>query len=438
MAGCGRRLAVRAGAACFAAVLGAGSTALVSEAAATPLQITVQVGYHNTVKLGQWVPVTVDLTNSGPAVDGTLEVQANNSTGNGGPPLGAATYQTPISLASGATKHVRTYVTQDVPGTVAGLLAAVLPMQLMGSMVLASASALGAGRVEVATGVVTAVSTVWLAEGSTPLLVESSVGGGVVEMATFDWTQGSITAWSGTASLLRQALVRATYGNSNGNSPGGPVMTKFGSSTSIANKGGASTNVLCNLPSLRLPAWWLIGTLVLVYVLLVGPVNYFVLRALNRRALAWITVPAIALVGSAGAYGASMITKGTSVLTNQISILHVEQGWDRGYQEQYTGILTPTRGDYEVGLGAGHTMVSPIYYYTGPISDPNFGAMRVNTTTEAVTLPGMNAFTLRGFANETVVAAPQVIGTSQLSGGNLVGTILNPSTVNFVDGIVFY
>src|SRR2546427_2063990 len=550
MAGCGRRLAVRAGAACFAAVLGAGSTALGSEAAATPLQITVQVGYHNTVKLGQWVPVTVDLTNSGPAIDGTLEVQANNSTGNGGPPLGAATYQTPISLASGATKHVRTYVTQDVPGTVAvrvvqdghvvasqetsvsntysglmagvisdqpsaldrlaivraglsplvvhltpaelsdsapvlrafdllfiddfatdtltgaqrnaltdyvmqggalllgtggswhktvaGLPAAVLPMQLMGWRALPSASALGPGPVEVATGVVTADSTVWLAEGSTPLLVESAVGGGVVEMATFDWTQDSITAWSGTASLLRQALVRSTYGNSSGTSPGGPVMTKFGFNTSIANKGGALTNVLGNLPSLGLPAWWLIGTLVLLYVLLVGPVNYFVLRALNRRALAWITVPAIAIVGSAGAYGASMITKGTSVLTNQISILHVEQGWDRGYQEQYTGILTPTRGDYEVGLGAGHTMVSPIYYYTGPISDPNFGAMRVNTTTEAVTLPGMNAFTLRGFANETVVAAPQVTGTSQLSGGKLVGTIRNPSTVNFVDGIVFY
>src|SRR2546429_955501 len=287
MAGCGRRLAVRAGAACFAAVLGAGSTALVSEAAATPLQITVQVGYHNTVKLGQWVPVTVDLTNSGPAVDGTLEVQANNSTGNGGPPLGAATYQTPISLASGATEHVRTYVTQDVPGTVAvrvvqdghvvasqetsvsntdsglmagvisdqpsaldslaivraglsplvvhltpaelsdsapvlrafdllviddfatdtltgaqrnaltdyamqggalllgtggswhktvaGLPAAVLPMQLMGSMVLASASALGPGRGEGATGVLTPDPPAWLAEGSRLLLAGTSL-----------------------------------------------------------------------------------------------------------------------------------------------------------------------------------------------------------------------------------------------------------------------
>src|SRR2546427_11538045 len=98
MAGCGRRLAIRAGAACFAAVLGAGSTALVSEAAAPPLQITVQGGYHNTGKLGPWVPVTVDLTNSGPAVEGTPEVQAHNNTGNGGPPLGAATHQTPISL----------------------------------------------------------------------------------------------------------------------------------------------------------------------------------------------------------------------------------------------------------------------------------------------------------------------------------------------------
>jgi hypothetical protein len=550
MAGCGRRFAVRAGAACFAAVLGAGSTALATEAAAKQLQITVQVGYHNTVKLGQWAPVTVDLTNSGPDVNGVLEVQAASNTGNGGPPIGAATYQTPISLASGATKHVRTYVTQDVPGTVAvrvvqngqvvasqessvsntysslmagvisdqpsaldslaivrsglsplvvhlipaelsdsapvlrafdllavddfatdtltgaqrnaltdyvmqggalllgtggswhktvaGLPAALLPMQVTGSTVLTSSSALGPGQVEIATGAVTAGSTVWLAEGGMPLLVESLVGGGVVEMATFDWTQDSITAWSGTAALLRQALVRSTYGNSNGNSPGGPVMTKFGSSTSIANKGGALTNVLGNLPSLGLPAWWLIGALVLVYVLLVGPVNYFVLRALNRRALAWITVPAIALVGSAGAYGASVATKGTAVLANEIAILHVHQGWERAYQEEYTGILTPTRGDYEVGLGARHTMVSPIYYYSGAMNDPNFGAMRVNTTTQAVTLPGMTAFTLRGFADEGIVVGPQLTGSTQLTAGKLTGTLRNLSALHFTDGIVFF
>jgi len=547
MAGCGRRFAVRLGAAGFAAALGMTATPLVSEAASKALQLTVQVGYHNTVKLGQWMPVNVDLTNGGPAVDGTLEVQTNN-TGQGGPPIGAATYQTPISLAAGATKHVRTYVTEDNPGTVsvrvvqnrqilasqevtipytssglmagivsdqpsaldslgiihaglsplvvhlspaeisdsapvlrtfdllaiddfatdtltdaqrnaladyvmqggalllgtggswhktlAGLPPALVPMQVTGSKMLMPTGALGSGPVEVVTGALTAGSTVWLAEGNQPLLVEASVGGGLVEMATFDWTQDSIIGWVGTTALLRQAVVRSTYGNSNSNA-GAPVVSKGGSGISIANKGGALTNVLGNLPSLNLPAWWLIGALVLAYVLLVGPINYFVLRAINRRALAWITVPAIALVGSVGAYGASVATKGTSVLANEISILHVQQGWERAYQEQYTGILTPTRGDYEVGLGGGHRMVSPIYNYSGPISDPNFGAMRINTTTEAVTLPGMNAFTLRGFANEGIVTAPQLAGSSQLAAGKLTGTIRNLSMLHFSDGIVF-
>ena len=119
MAGCGRRFAVRASIACFAAAIGLGTTAAASEAAAKPIQITVQVGYHNTVKLGQWMPVVVDLTNTGPAVDGTLEVQASNTMpGNGGPPIGAAVYHMPLSLATGATKHVRTYVTEDFPGSI--------------------------------------------------------------------------------------------------------------------------------------------------------------------------------------------------------------------------------------------------------------------------------------------------------------------------------
>lgn len=551
MAGCGRRFAVRAGAACFAAALGVASTALASEAASKPVQITVQVGYHNTVKLGEWMPVTVDITNTGPALEGTLEVQTANSSslGKGGPPVGAATYQTQISLAPGATKHVRTYITEDSPGTIsvsvvhngqilasqeaiaantssgmmagvisdqpsaldslgiirtglsplvvhlsptevsdsapvlrafdliaiddfatdtltdaqrnaltdyvmqggalllgtggswhktlAGLPAALLPMQVTGSKVLAPGNSIGSGQVEIATGAVTAGSRVWLGEASQPLLIEAAVGGGMVEMATFDWTQDSITGWTGTTALLRQAVVRSTYGNGNSNSAGGPVISKFGFGSSIANKGGALAQVLGNLPSLNLPSWWLIGALVLAYVLLVGPVNYFVLRAINRRALAWITVPTIALVGSVGAYGASVATKGTSVIANEISILHVQQGWERAYQEQYTGILTPTRGDYEVGLGGGHRMVSPIYYFSVAINDPNVGALRVNTTTQAVTLPGMNAFTLRGFANEGIVAAPQLTGSSRLSAGKLTGSIRNLSTLHFTDGIVF-
>src|SRR2546430_16200014 len=97
MAGCGRRFAVRAGAACFAAVLGACSTALATEAATKQVQITVQVGYHNTVKLGQWVPVVVDLTNSGPAGGGPPQSPTNKNARHRGPPRRAATHHNPTN-----------------------------------------------------------------------------------------------------------------------------------------------------------------------------------------------------------------------------------------------------------------------------------------------------------------------------------------------------
>src|SRR5437879_11743847 len=65
------------------------------------------------------MPVAIDVTNHGSDVDGTLEIQASNSFGGkGGPPGGSAVYQIPLSLASGATKHLRTCVSEDYPGTV--------------------------------------------------------------------------------------------------------------------------------------------------------------------------------------------------------------------------------------------------------------------------------------------------------------------------------
>src|SRR6266566_8568078 len=397
MAGCGRRFAVRASIACFAAAIGLGTTAAASEAAAKPIQITVQVGYHNTVKLGQWMPVVVDVTNTGPAVDGTLEVQASNTMpGNGGPPIGAAVYHMPLSLATGATKHVRTYVTEDFPGsidvrvvesgrllasqtasvsntysglmaavisdqagsldglgiirsglqplvvhlapaeisdsapvlrasdliaiddfatdsltegqrsaladyvmqggalllgtggswhkTLAGLPSAIVPMQATGSVVLASARALGdATGVELATGALSPRGTAWLAEAGHPLLIEQPTGAGLVSMATFDWAQGSVSTSSAATALLRQVVIRSTYGSTNSSALNNLSLGKGTIANSVASRGGSLSPSLGNMPALDMPAGWVIGALVLVYVLLVGPVNYFVLRRLKRR-----------------------------------------------------------------------------------------------------------------------------------------------------------
>ncbi|HKC18381.1 MAG TPA: hypothetical protein VKE27_02000 [Candidatus Dormibacteraeota bacterium] len=551
MAGTGRSLAGKALIAAVVAAIGLLASPLASEAAAgNTIDIGIQVGYNGAVKLGQWMPVTVDLTNHGPQVDGTLEIDtANTAASKGGPPAGSAIYQTAITLASGATKHLRTYLSEDFPGnvevrvvqngrvlqsaqlsiatSVSGLLVGVLsdvptaldeiatihpsgnaptvvhlagpdvpdsplvlrafdlialddfstdtltsaqrtavadyvvqggslllssggswhktlaslpntlvPMQVSSSIVLPRSEALGGvANVEITTGSLSPGANVLLGERGLPLLVESPVGAGWVTMSTFDWAQGPIAASSDDSALLRQQVVRVTYGSANG---AGALVTAGKGGTignSVAMRGGGLAQALGNVPPLDLPAWWLIGALVVVYVLVIGPVNYFVLRGVGHRALAWITVPAIAIVASGGAYGASLLTKGTSVVVNEVAIVHVQPGWARAYSEQYTGIVTPTRGDFEVGLDSRPSMISPIDYFYNP-NNANLATMRVNTANDAITLPSMTAFSLRGFATENITSSPNISGTVQIVGGQVKGTITNESSLTFTDGVV--
>jgi hypothetical protein len=547
MEGQGLRIASRIPLACLLATVCLFTAGLPASASSDPLTITAQYGYNNIVKAGQWMPVQVNVTNNGAAFDGTLQIATPGGLpGKGGPSAsGAVLYQTPLSLAAGASKRLRTYVVQDQPAaitvqvvqsgrvvisrpasagnvlsvlvgvvsdqaatlsalasssplgltvgvvhlaaadlsnsavvlrafdliaiddfstdtltagqraalvdyvtnggalllgtgsswhkTVAGLPPEIVPMQIASSgLIVASKTLAGAFALDIVTGTVAPGATAWLAEGSQPLIVEKPVGEGFVTLAAFDWGQDPIASWPGTPALLRQVLVRSAPGLEASSNNG----AFFGPGVSVAARGGSVSQVLGNLPSLSLPTWWLIGALILLYVLLVGPINYFVLRALNRRALAWLTIPAIVLVASGGAYGASVATKGRSVQANEVSILHMTQDSDRAYAEVYTGILTPTRGDYHVGIGGSRPMISPIYNYSAPTANTGSVTMSVDTTDDGITLPGMTAFTLRGFATEDFVAAPSLVVQAQLLNGQVVGTVNNTSTTAFTDGVV--
>ena len=105
----------------------------VAQAATNPLSITVTVGYKGFVKAQQWMPVTIDVTNKGQDVNGTLEVTTGNNTN--GPPIGSVIYQAHVSVPSGATKHLKTYLVEDqAPATVSARI-------VQNGQILASADA---------------------------------------------------------------------------------------------------------------------------------------------------------------------------------------------------------------------------------------------------------------------------------------------------------
>src|SRR5713101_6134089 len=108
------RLPARIAMAATLATTGLVGAAIGASAAGSAVSLTVHVGYQDVVKVGEWMPVTVDARNSGAGIEGTLEIQGalNAQPGVGGFPI----YQQPISLASGATKRIRSYVVGDSSG----------------------------------------------------------------------------------------------------------------------------------------------------------------------------------------------------------------------------------------------------------------------------------------------------------------------------------
>lgn len=520
-----------------------------AQAATNPISITVTVGYKGFVKAQQWMPVTVDVTNRGPDVNGTVEVTTGNNTN--GAPIGSVIYQAHLSVPAGATKHLKTYLVEDqAPATVsarivqngqvlassdaqaattamvligvlsdqstaldtmaavhpdglaasvahlslgdvsdsaillrafdilaiddfatdsltsaqraaltdyvqnggalllgtgaswrktlAGVSSSLLPMSVDSTTTLDSVSAMdNLSGLEIATGTVNPGSKSWIAEGPRPLMTEKLVGAGIVTLATFDWNQAPVAGSTGADTILRQVLVRNLF------SPGaaqGMFFTKgggfgIGGTGSTAERSNAVSQALASLPALDLPSVLVIGILVLAYVLFVGPINYFVLRALNHRALAWVTVPLIVLVASAGAFGAGLFTKGRSAETNQVSIVHLQPEWDHAYVESYLGLVTPTRGNYQVNLTGSKSLVGPIFDYGG-VSGPSPDLIRVGVDDNSVVLPNMTAYVLRGFATETVVDTPKLVATAKFANGKLTGTIRNDTTVPFTDAVV--
>lgn len=542
----GYRLSARLGIASLLAALIFPLAAASADAAGSGINLTVHLGYQDVVKPGEWMPVTIDIHSAGPAVDGTLQIQESLTSQ---PSVGGfAVYQQPISLAGGATKRIRAYVSIDTSGaavtarvvengrviasqdslangtttaligvlsdvpttlddfaaihpasvaarvvhlrldevpesamalrafdilafddfatdgltagqrnaiadyvygggnlligtgaawhkTLAGLPSAILPINISGTIVV-DATTPGTSAVEVATGTMT-IGHAWLGSDSQPLIVERAVGAGSVNLATFDWNQQPVAVSTSGRTVLRQVMSRTIFAaiGQGGNTAmfGGPPMGMFGGSRpSLATKSSALISVLGNLPGLDLPSLQLTGLLVLLYVLIVGPINYIVLGAMHRRALAWITVPLIAVIASAGAYGAGVFTKGRSVQANQVAILHLQSGWNRAYQETYTGVIPPSRGDYQVAIGSEQVLISPIATNYGGANSPN---VRVDVRANTVTLPGMTAFALGGFATEGPVPAPSLTGHLALVNGKLVATIENHSNMTFTDGV---
>jgi len=122
------------------------------------------------------------------------------------------------------------------------------------------------------------------------------------------------------------------------------------------SNGAASTLSNLNVP----PALAVIGWLGL-YILVIGPVNFLILKRLKRRTLAWLSIPMIAIIFSGIAYGLRTVYLGTRPVLNRVSVVQAWDGEGSAEVKSLIGLYSPSRARYTLLAKGGFFL----YPYSG-------------------------------------------------------------------------
>ncbi|NJN17982.1 MAG: hypothetical protein HC822_17770 [Oscillochloris sp.] len=173
------------------------------------------------------------------------------------------------------------------------------------------------------------------------LITSIDYGDGQVLFSAFELT--ALRGWGGEADLWQRALDIE-----------GRVLV--GSSFRTNNE-----NLLrdaLRLQALNLPSPLLLLALIVIYIVIIGPLNFLFLRRLGRVELAWVTTPILVVLFLGVAYGASFVLRGVRPQIAQVAVVQGISGNDRGVATAFIGVFSPQRRSYELQF-APETLVTP-------------------------------------------------------------------------------
>jgi len=173
------------------------------------------------------------------------------------------------------------------------------------------------------------------------LLIARDEGAGKVIFTAFDLA--ALRGWAGEAALWQQAIEIAPRAHI------GPSFRWLGD------------NLLRN--ALRssviwLPPLWVVLALMATYIVVVGPLNFLLLRRLRRIELAWVTTPLIALGALGLTYGGSLMLRGPEAQVVQLAVVQGFEGASTGQATAFFGIFSPGRRSYRLDFAA-ESLITP-------------------------------------------------------------------------------
>lgn len=276
-----------------------------------------------------------------------------------------------------------------------------------------------AAGVVVATGGLQAGAQVLAEQDGVPLIVRRGFGLGTVSYVAFDVSLEPFRSWTRRGQVWMSLL--------------GTLANRPGWSSGVVENSDA-VRAVNYTRALRLPDVLQLVLFLGLYIIVIGPLNYLVLRVIRRSNLAWVTIPAIILITSVIAYAVGSTLRGTLPTMSRMSLVQQWPESPRARLDGVTGLLAPRRGLYSVEAEEGVVM-RPLTGENGSAIKMTEGAkfaannFRVDSGTSAnfMTSGYIQPIALDG--NATVQIKENTLSVS--------GEVRNNSTLTITEAIVF-
>ncbi len=276
-------------------------------------------------------------------------------------------------------------------------------------------------------GEVAIEQTAQVEQGDLILLARRTYGAGKVDFLAFDAGLRPFVHWEDNARLWDFII--------------GTEATE--AQRIIVRNGYSAREAIYAIPGLKFPSTLQILAFMLLYTLLIGPINYVILRKFDRRELAWLTIPALIVGFTACAYLTGFQIRGNTPIIHRLAVVYVPENADtdredsqnatveKGRVSQAVGLFSPRRTNYDVwvaGIGVREIPDIPYRGYGGPTRQP----LHIVTDAEGTTVTdlrvdvgGIFPFVAEGYVDVPAIEAELQLAAEAASGLRLEGTVRN-------------
>ena len=259
-----------------------------------------------------------------------------------------------------------------------------------------------------------------------PLIVRGRYGAGWVTYFAYPLDSGPLKGWQGHRFLLRDQLrlSREDLESADNEPPPAPPLEEV------------QLNLTEALESLEPPSTWIVGPLLILYVALVGPLNFLLLSKARKLSLSQVSAAAIAIGFGAAFYGIGVAYKGSEALVTQVSLVDISatpQGLSR--VDGMTGYFSIGRGQTDA-QGPPQALVGPLAGFK--LSNREARLRRDEAGRVLLERVSLDTWALRRFRTVGVEDLGHVGASLSLKEDRVTGTISNQTSWELLEPVLIF